>query len=269
MSFSLTNLFDYLQITRSGFYKRKKCFKEKKEELGNLIYLLEDIREGHPRMGLQVIYDKIKPKQMGRDKFVKTFLNLGYGVRRTKCFRRTTDSSGVKRFDNYLANLELNRLNQCFVSDITYFELNNKFCYLTFIMDLFNREVVGYSVSKSLKTVDTTIPAIKMLIRKRGVKALNGAIFHSDGGGQYYADEFLDITKTKLNLTPSMGKTCFENPHAERLNGVLKNNYIIPYRPKNFKDLINKTKKAVKMYNYEKPHEALGGMTPIAFKLAS
>ena len=269
MNFTLTELFDYLKITRSGFYKRKKQTKSKKEELGNIIYIVEDIRKDHPRMGLEVIYYKIMPKQMGRDKFVKTMLNLGYGVRKIKNFRITTNSSGVKRFDNHLINIELNGINQCFVSDITYFDLNNKFYYLTFIMDLYNREVVGYSVSKTLRTIDTTIPALKMVIKNRGKQKLNGAIFHSDGGGQYYADEFLKITKSKLNLIPSMGKTCFENPHAERLNGVLKNNYIIPYYPKNFNDLWKKTAKAVKMYNHEKPHNALGGMTPIAFKSAS
>lgn len=269
MNFSLTSLFDFLEITASGFYKRKKHSKSKKEELGNLILLLEDIRIDHPKMGLEVIYNKIKPKEMGRDKFVRTFLTLGYGVRKTKRFKKTTDSSGVKRFDNYTTNLELNGINQCFVSDITYFEMNNVFYYLTFIMDLFNREVVGYSVSKSLRTNDTTIPAINMLARNRGSNALKGTIFHSDGGGQFYADEFINITRNDLKLIPSMGKSCYDNPHAERLNGVLKNNYIIPYGPVNYNDLKRKTKKAIKMYNYEKPHKALGGMTPMAYKLAS
>lgn len=269
MSFSLTKLTNYLGISTSGFYKRRKQFRGKKEELGNIIQLVDQIREDHPKMGLEQMYFKILPEHMGRDKFIKTLQSLGYGVRRTKCYRKTTDSSGVKRFDNLLPGIELNGINQCFVSDITYFEMNARYYYLTFIMDLFNREVVGHSVSKTLRTVDTTIPAIKMLIKNRGKKACKGAVFHSDGGGQYYADDFLKITLKDLKFTPSMGKTCFENPHAERLNGILKNQYIIPYSPTSFNMLKAKTKKAIKMYNYEKPHKALGGLTPVEFKLAS
>lgn len=262
----MTALFSYLEITSSSFYKRKKQSNSKQEELGVICHLIDEIRRDHPKMGLEAIYKKLNPKEMGRDKFVSIFMNLGYGVRQKRKFVKTTDSSGVKRFENRLIDLELNNINQCFVSDITYFEMNGQFYYLTFIMDLFNREVVGYSASNTLRTVDTTIPAIKMLIKNRGIKALNKAIFHSDGGGQYYADAFINLTQKNMKMIPSMGKICFDNPHAERLNGVLKNNYIIPYGPKNFNDLTRKTKKAVYMYNYEKPHKALNGMSPMGFK---
>lgn len=220
-------------------------------------------------MGLEVIYNKIKPQQMGRDKFIKVFQDLGYGVIRKPRFKKTTNSSGVKRFPNRLDQIELNSINQCFVSDITYYDLNDEFCYITFIMDLFNREVVGFSVSKTLRTIDTTLPALEMVVNKRGGKHLKDAIFHSDGGGQYYADEFLKKSNTQLNMINSMGKECYENPHAERLNGVLKNNYIIPYGPKSFKQLISMTTKAVKMYNTQKPHQALNGKTPIEYKSAA
>jgi len=255
-----------LGITASGYYKRKKQSNSKKEELGVICHLIDEIRRDHPRMGLEVIYNKINPKEMGRDKFVRTFRDLGYGVREKRKFIKTTDSSGVKRFDNKIIDLELKGINQCFVSDITYFEMNNQFYYLTFIMDLFNREVVGYSTSKSLRTDDTTLPAVGMLIKNRGAKALEDAIFHSDGGGQYYANDFIHLTQEALKMTPSMGKICFDNPHAERLNGVLKNNYLIPYGPTNFPDLVRKTQKAVFMYNNEKPHKALKGMTPKSYK---
>jgi putative transposase len=258
----------YLDISASGFYKRRKQDNHKKEEYGYLVELIDKIREDHPRMGLEKIYGKIKPNVFGRDRFVKKFMELGYGVRKARNYRKTTDSSGVKRFENKIDGIELTGINQCFVCDITYFEMNQRFCYLTFIMDLYNREVVGFSVSKTLRTIDTTLPALLMLVKNRGASSLKGAIFHSDGGGQFYADDFLKLSKVKLGLTPSMGKSCYENPHAERLNGVLKNDYIIPYHPVSFENLIRKTKKAVNMYNYGKPHQALGGMTPMAYKSA-
>jgi putative transposase len=220
-------------------------------------------------MGLEVIYNKIKPKQMGRDKFIKIFQDLGYGVRRKRRFTKTTQSNGVKRFPNRLEHIELNGINQCFVSDITYYDLKNNFYYITFIMDLYNREVVGFSISKSLRTIDTTLPALEMVVYNRGKNSLKDAIFHSDGGGQYYADVFLKRSNQQLKMINSMGKECYENPHAERLNGVLKNDYIIPYGPQSFKQLIKLTAKAVKMYNTEKPHKALNGKTPIQCRSAA
>ena len=220
-------------------------------------------------MGLETIYNKIKPSQMGRDKFIKTFQYLGYGVQRKRKFTRTTNSSGVKRFPNKIKTIELKGINQCFVSDITYYDLKNEFYYITFIMDLFNREVVGYSISKSLRTIDTTLVALEMVVRNRGKQNLKNAIFHSDGGGQYYANDFLHRTRKQLKMINSMGKECYENPHAERLNGVLKNDYIIPYGPESLKQLIRMTTKAVKMYNTEKPHKALNGKTPIQCRSAA
>jgi hypothetical protein len=61
-------------------------------------------------------------------------------------------------------------------------------------------------------------------------------------------------------------ESVYENSNAERLNGVIKNNYLYPYNPSDFNDLKKKLKKAVKMYNTEKGHRALGGMTPVQYK---
>lgn len=220
-------------------------------------------------MGLEEIYKKIDPEGIGRDKFIRVMQDNGLGVPRKRSFRKTTDSRGVTRFPNRLEGFEVTGVNQCFVSDITYFDLNGKFYYLTFIMDLYNREVVGYSASKRMHTEVTTLPALEMVVRNRGKAALQGAIIHSDGGGQYYAESFKNKTSKSLKMINSMGKECYDNAHAERLNGTLKNAYIIPYHPKNFNDLKCKAKKAVEMYNKQKPHKALDGKTPVQYRLAS
>ena len=240
----------------------------KKQEYWDLHPLVDNVRKDHPKMSLRRVYNKLNPDNVGRDKFEKYFISRGYKVRRVKNYRKTTDSSGVKRFENAIQGKEFTGVNQCFVSDITYYELGGRFYYLTFIMDMFNREVVGYSVSRSLKAQDTTLPAIRMMIRKRGRNNLTGAIIHSDGGGQYYQKDYLDLTRD-LKLTNSMGKECFENPHAERLNGTLKNDYIIPYNPRTYNELERYTKKAIYFYNNGKPHDSLNGLTPIEYRLAA
>jgi transposase InsO family protein len=86
-------------------------------------------------------------------------------------------------------------------------------------------------------------------------------IIHSDGGGQYYSAEFKALTKD-AQMRNSMGETVFENPHAERVNGIIKNNYLKYYNPKTFNQLKRMTKKAVDKYNFEKPHRARGRRSP-------
>lgn len=103
-----------------------------------------------------------------------------------------------------------------------------------------------------------------MLTRLRGSENLKHAIFHSDGGGQYYSNDFKRLTK-ELKMINSMAENVYENPHAERLNGVIKNNYLYPYGSTNFRSLKKSTKKAVWMYNNEKPHSALNGKTPVNY----
>jgi len=138
--------------------------------------------------------------------------------------------------------------------------------YLTFIMDLFNREIVGWSESYNLRTESTTLPALHRLIAERGRANLKGAILHSDGGGQYYSTEFKTLTKS-LEMRNSMTEEkVYENSHAERLNGIIKNNYLYPYGPNNMSSLKRLLDKAVLMYNTGKPHKALGKLTPKKFK---
>jgi putative transposase len=238
----------------------------KYEEQEQLIPLINEIRVDHPRMSARDIYLKLQPSCMGRDQFERFCMDSGYRIKRLRNFRVTTNSLGVTRFPNLIKDIEVTRVNQVFVSDITYFDLGSGTRYLTFIMDLYNREIVGYSESDNLRTENTTIPALYRVIAVRGTANLNGAIMHSDGGGQYYCKEFKEITKSLGMINSMTEEKVFENSHAERLNGVIKNNYLYPYGPTNITSLRKMLDKAVLMYNTEKPHKALGKLTPKAFK---
>jgi putative transposase len=234
----------------------------KEEEQQQLIPLINEIRKDHPRMSARDMYIKLKPATMGRDQFERFCLSSGYRVKKLKNYRVTTNSLGVTRFPNLVKDFKVTSVNKVFVSDITYFEIVNKVYYLTLIMDLFNREISGWSVSDNLRTESTTLPALHKVILNRGAENLEGAIMHSDGGGQYYCKEFKNLTKD-LGMRNSMTEEkVFENSHAERLNGIIKNNYLYPYGPKNFAQLKRMLNKAVLMYNTEKPHKALGKSTP-------
>jgi len=238
----------------------------KYEEQEQLIPLINEIRRDHPRMSARDIYVKLQPGCMGRDQFERFCMDSGYRIKKLRNFRVTTNSLGVTRFPNMIKDVEVTRVNQVFVSDITYFDIGSDTYYLTFIMDLYNREIVGWSASDNLRTENTTMPALNRVIYERGRVNLAGAILHSDGGGQYYCKEFKELTKSLRMINSMTEEKVYENSHAERLNGIIKNNYLYPYGPKDLKSLRALLNKAVLMYNTGKPHKALGKLTPKAFK---
>jgi transposase InsO family protein len=193
-------------------------------------------------------------------------MDSGYRIKKLRNYRVTTNSLGVTRFPNMIKDLEVTRVNQVFVSDITYYDMGPDTYYLTFIMDLFNREIVGWSESDNLRTESTTLPALHRLIKERGRANLKGAIIHSDGGGQYYCKEFKSVTKELEMINSMTEEKVYENSHAERVNGVIKNNYLYPYGSTDRASLSKLLDKAVLMYNTEKPHKALGKLTPKSFR---
>jgi transposase InsO family protein len=105
--------------------------------------------------------------------------------------------------------------------------------------------------------------ALQVALKRR--KAPKGAIIHSDGGGQYYCKEWLQLT-TKYGFRNSMCESVYENPHAERINGIIKNDYLVGYGPQNHVQLLAMTAKAVLKYNSEKPHGSIGNISPDEFE---
>lgn len=235
------------------------------EETEYLRIVMTQIRREHPTMNGVAMYYKINPVTIGRDKFLQLCKELGFQVERKKRFRGTTDSSGVVRFPDLLKGAKLSGMNQAFSSDITYFEINKCFYFITFIVDCFSRRILGHYVSSRLLTEHTTLPALKMAIKTRKYDLPTGVIIHSDGGGQYYDKQFLLLTK-RYKFSNSMCEFAYENGKAERINGVIKNNYLHHWKISNLKELIQSVDRAVELYNYEKPHKALHYLTPVTFE---
>ena len=236
------------------------------EEQQQLLPIIIQIRADHPRLSARQMYVMINPQSMGRDKFEQFCYLYGFKLAIKRAFHKTTNSLGVTRFENLIAGFELTGVNQVWASDITYYRIGERFYYITFILDLYSRFIVGYTVSIGMLTEQTTIPALNMALKLRG--PAQGLIFHSDGGGQYYCKKFLAITKSNL-IENSMCESVYENAHAERINGTVKNDYLIYYAPQDYKQLVTLTDKAVKMYNFARPHSSLGNISPATYELST
>ena len=257
----MNQVYRAMQTSKQNVHQRMRHQLQHMEMEEQLVVIVHQIRQDHPGMGARALYQKVNP-DWGRDAFYAWYRNQGLTIKSKKNWRRTTDSSGVIRFDNLTVGLKLTGINQLWVSDITYYEIGETFYYLTYIMDQYSRKIKGYSTSRTLKTTDTTIPALRMALRF--LPTGSRPIFHSDGGGQYYSHDFQKLTVGRF--WNSMGKSAYENPHAERLNRTMKNSYLQYYNPKTFKQLVAMNAKAVRMYNQDKPHMALQNMTPNQFE---
>lgn len=231
----------------------------------SVLRMVEEIRKDHPTMSLRAMHHKINPGNLGRDAFERLCSQHGYKAKSKPGRPYTTDSSGVIRFPNLLENSTLTSINQVYSSDITYFEVGQRFYYITFIMDNFSRLILGHSVSKELTTEQTTLAALHKAIELRKGQLKPGIIFHSDGGGQYYDKAFLKLTNDK-EMENSMCEYAWENGKAERINGTIKNCYLNHWSIKTFEDLQKNVDRAVQLYNYQKPHKALNKMSPVEFE---
>jgi transposase InsO family protein len=176
---------------------------------------------------------------------------------------RTTNSLYPLAFPNLLAGLWLTGVNQVWVSDITYFHLYREVAYITFWMDLMSRYIVGYHVSLSLRSDQTSLPALEMALAARHPPP--GLILHSDGGGQYYCDQIRTLS-AQYQLKNSMGRGVFENAHIERLHQTIKNQYLKYYDPRTLQDLHRLMPAVIHKYNHIKKHQSLKRMTPARYE---
>lgn len=265
MNGSLNKLYQAIGITKQSFHQRMNRQLREQSYEHQLLFLIYELRGDHPTMGCRDMYFLLRPDFIGRDRFESFCRRNGLSSERPVNLSKTTNSFGVIRFQNLTIGLVLDHINQLWVSDITYYELQNKFYYLTFLTDAFSRRILGHHVSARLFTEHTTLPALEMAAAVRQGMNIEGTILHSDGGGQYYDEDFIRLTK-QLKLQNSMCEHPWENGRAERINGVIKNNYLKHRSIHNFKELQKEVDCSVKLYNEKKPHIGLNRLSPTQFE---
>ena len=261
---SLIGIYEAAGISKQAHvqYMNRRCGDETISRL--VVNLILEVRSIHSVMGLKKIYQLLQPDGVGRDRFVDIGMENGLGAKIIKSFRRTTFSTKSKWFINLTAGLEINDINQVWVSDITYFQIGDRFCYLTFIVDVYSRRIIGYEASNDLRAESNCL-ALKSALRARFGHDLRGVIHHSDRGSQYASNNYLKMLSDNA-IAVSMCDTVYENTHMERVNGIIKNEYLIHYKIKSLEELKKGLKRAVRLYNEERPHWSLYCKSPASYE---
>lgn len=134
-----------------------------------------------------------------------------------KKFKKTTNSSHrYPIVENHLdQNFHVKNSRELWVSDITYIRTAQGWLYLTAVIDLFDRKVIGWSLSETMKAQETSVAALKMARLHSSVQDHDNLIFHSNRGIQYACTEFTSIVGTNITRSMSGKGNCYDNAVAE------------------------------------------------------
>lgn len=249
-------------ISRQAYYQTRQRQVQRAAEDQLLVELVQGIRQRHPRMGGRKLHHELKESMTalgisrGRDAFFDLLRHRDLLVSPKRSRRRTT-WSGRWRYPNLLADLTLLRVHQAWVADITYLTTDQGFLYLALLTDAFSRFIVGYDLSASL-AAEGSLRALNKAIEQTPEADLQGLVHHSDHGIQYITWLYGDRLRS-VGIQPSMGQVgnCYDNALAERVIGILKNEYNLDDLFVDHHHAQIAVPEAIWLYNFERPHLSL------------
>ena len=205
----------------------------------------------------------------GRDKFFDLLRKHDLLIKRKRKYAVTTNSNHpFYKYRNELKDVMVTSANQVWVSDITYLKTAKGFVYLSLITDVYSRKIVGWHVDKSLG-VEGTLQALHKALRQ--CRDTKGIIHHSDRGIQYCCYAYTDLLHRKgIKISMGAAGNCYDNAIAERVNGILKDEYLLDSEFTDIKQAEIATNQAIFLYNHKRPHWSLNLQKPaIVYALSS
>lgn len=199
---------------------------------------------------------------MGRDALFNLLASQRLLIRQRQRKVNTTYSQHwLRKWPNLIRNYHLNAPNQLWVSDITYWKVADSFLYISFITDAYSKKIIGYFLSKHLDMLSSRNALIMALTTIEGDQP--NLIHHSDRGTQYCSMDYIKLLhRRNIKISMTENGDPKENAIAERLNGIIKNEYLLRYKPKSFEQAQFLLKRSVLLYNQERPHLSINLMTP-------
>lgn len=236
--------------------------------MGLVLELVGAERKYQPRIGGKKLYFLIQAElkeagvKMGRDRFFEELKKAGLLVERKRSeWPKTTNfDPNLPVFTNLSKEKEVTGRNQVWVADITYIRTMEGFMYLGLITDRWSRKIVGYHLGETLKARDA-LKALRMAVK--GLRRGEKPIHHSDRGSQYASRAYVKAAiKAGLKMSMTEKDHCAENAMAERVNGILKQEYWLDANFETRKEARSMSKEGINLYNTRRPHTALKFQTP-------
>ena len=263
----MSSICDCFGLKRDAYYKYKTREDKRLEIEKKVVAIVQQRRKSLPREGVRKLEKSLKNEfikanlKVGRDTLFNILRKHHMLTLRKKYSTRTTNSlHRFYKYNNIIKDLVVTRPNQVWVSDITYIRTIKGFCYLAIITDMYSRKIVGYNLSDSLELAGC-VRALQKALKQPGKRS--SLIHHSDRGIQYCSNVYTQLLiKNKIQISMTEDNHCYENALAERVNGILKDEF---YLDQTFADVAHAkraTKNAINLYNEVRLHLSLDYQTP-------
>jgi transposase InsO family protein len=252
-----------MDIKRSTLYYRQKDNLDKKIKEADIKDKIATISYKHPYYGYRRMTTQLKREKLmiNHKRVLRMMREMGIQGRIKRKYTTTTNSRhNNKIYPNLITKLKITRINQLWCSDITYIRILNGFVYLSAIIDVYSRKIVGYAIGKTL-CPELTVTALKMAIATRKTDNL---IHHSDQGIQYTCKDYIKILKDNgIRISMSAKGNPYDNAFAESFFKTLKQEEVYLWEYKIFSDVVERIPYFIEdVYNKKRLHSSLGYRPP-------
>jgi transposase InsO family protein len=253
-------------VNRQVYYRSKESEGRSRQRATQVVAKVRVVRQLMPELGTRKLYEKLynelRELKVGRDKLFPIMGANHMQIKKKRQYHVTTNSHHwFRKHKNLIENLEVIRPEQVWVSDITYVGTRSNPMYLSLVTDAYSKKIMGFNVSSSLNA-QGAVKALKMAVKKRKYPK-EDLIHHSDRGLQYCCKDYQDALG-KYKISPSMTEKYdpYQNAVAERINGILKQEFIRGILIKDIKLMDSLITQSIQIYNQESPHYSCHMKTP-------
>lgn len=259
---SLKRICRLLGVSRQAHYQTVRFCEKVSMSQAIVLEQVQAIREDHPALGTRKLYCKLRPFlqehkiKIGRDALFDLLSSQHLLIRNRKRRVYTTQSyHWLKKYPDLAAGIKLTRPNQLWVSDITYYKISSGNAYISFVTDAYSHKIVGYNISDNLEAAGC-IAALQMALKPLGTEVSNFFLtHHSDRGAQYCCKEYIEILKNNdIAISMTEDGDPRKNAIAERINGIIKQEYLDHYKVRNLNEARELLLETVVLYNEQRPH---------------
>lgn len=217
-----------------------------------------------PRLGVRKLYYLLSLPgkiNVGRDKLFSILREEGLLVSRRRKYTVTTNSKHwLRKYPNLVQNISLERPEQLWVADITYIDTLEGNAYLHLVTDAYSKQIMGHELCDNMEAT-STLKALTMALGKRKYKS--ELIHHSDRGLQYCSKRYTDCLKENgINISMTENGDPYENAIAERVNGILKDEFGLYEKFENILQAKELARQSIEIYNQLRPHLSCSMFTP-------
>ena len=253
-------------INRQVYYRSEKRSVERTDTAVKVVQMVEELRIKQPHLGgrkLNFMLNKsLKSLKVGRDKFFDILRANHLLIVPKRNYHITTNSHHrFRKHKNLILDYEINKPNQVWVADITYIGNRANPTYLSLVTDAYSKKIVGHHVAENLNA-ESSLMALKNALKNKKVN-LKSLIHHSDRGLQYCSNEYQKLLeKYHIKCSMTQNSDPYENAVAERINGILKQEFDIDKYNVRYKLRRKIVDESIDIYNEIRPHFSNHYLTP-------